>query len=91
MSISEEITKFTQSKKNYDQFLTQYASRLLQPIYKSIGCTGDFVQDDKDDWQNVRTAAERHQSSDKLYSRLGRRSEHFYKDMSGLLFIKKRG
>ena len=32
-SISEEITKFYQSKKNYDQFVTQYASRLLQHIY----------------------------------------------------------
>ena len=32
-SISEEIIKFTQSKKIMPSFLTQYASRLLQPLY----------------------------------------------------------
>ena len=32
--MTEEITKFTQSEQNYDNFfLTQYASRPLQPIY----------------------------------------------------------
>ena len=32
-AFQKKITKFTKSKKNIDQFFTQYASRLLQPIY----------------------------------------------------------
>ena len=31
-NISEQVTKVTQTKTNYDQFYTLYATRLLQPI-----------------------------------------------------------
>ena len=33
-NILEHVRKVAQTKTKYDQFLTQYASRLLQPIYK---------------------------------------------------------
>ena len=43
-NISEQVTKVTQTKINYDQFQTQYASRLLQPIYgrNLSGCEKAF-------------------------------------------------
>ena len=42
-NILEQVTKVTQTKTKYDQFKTQYASRLLQPICYTNTISGEEI------------------------------------------------